>query len=268
MTGPRTWIAALRSSYDRLGALVGPLSAPQLAGPSYCDDWTIAQVLSHLGSGAEIFGMFLDAGLSGGEPPGRESFQPIWDAWNARSPQQQAAAWRRSDAALVERFESLGDEALAGLRLAVFGMDLDAVGLMRMRLSEHTVHTWDVAVVLDPAARLAADGVDLLAGTLGQFAGRFGKPRGEHFRVAVHTTDPRLDLLLTVADKVELTGEGTEPAAGRPALAGGPADGELRLPCEAFIRLMYGRLDPRHTPAEVAADGVSLDSVRAVFPGF
>ncbi|HKB30699.1 MAG TPA: maleylpyruvate isomerase family mycothiol-dependent enzyme, partial [Streptosporangiaceae bacterium] len=206
MPEPRALIAALRSSFDRLDSLVTPLSPAQLAGPSYCDEWTIAQVLSHLGSGAEISALLLDAGLAGREPPGRESFLPIWDGWNARSPQQQATGWRSSDAALVERFESLTGEELARFHIDMFGMELDAAGLASMRLSEHIMHTWDVAVALDPAARLTADGVDLLAGTLGQFAGRIGKPQGEHFAAVVHTTGPRRDLLLTVGDSVKLTG--------------------------------------------------------------
>ena len=41
---------------------------------------------------------------------------------------------------------------------------------------------------------------------------------------------------------------------------------ELRLPAEALVRLVYGRLDPDHTP--VAADSPSLDEVRGLFPGF
>ena len=44
------------------------------------------------------------------------------------------------------------------------------------------------------------------------------------------------------------------------------ADAELVLPAEAFVRLVYGRLDPGHTPpVEGDAD---LDELRAVFPGF
>jgi uncharacterized protein (TIGR03083 family) len=267
MSGPRTWIAALRGSHDRLESLITPLNPAQLAAPSYCNEWSIAQVLSHLGSGAEIFSLFLDAGLAGAAAPGRESFQPIWADWNARSPREQAAGWRSSDATFVERLESLDDEQLARLQLDLFGMKLDAAGLARIRLSEHLVHTWDVAVALDPAARLASDGVELLAGNLG-LGQRLGKPQGEHLRVAVHTTYPQRDLSLSVGEAVGLA-EGTDqPAdAGQAASPGQPAYGELRLPCEAFIRLMYGRLDPGHTPADVTADGVSLDTLRAVFPG-
>jgi hypothetical protein len=34
------------------------------------------------------------------------------------------------------------------------------------------------------------------------------------------------------------------------------------------VRLVYGRLDAEHTPAAVETDGVDLDQLRAVFPGF
>ena len=38
------------------------------------------------------------------------------------------------------------------------------------------------------------------------------------------------------------------------------------MPAEAFIRLVYGRLDPAHTPA-VDGDAALLDQLRATFPG-
>ena len=42
---------------------------------------------------------------------------------------------------------------------------------------------------------------------------------------------------------------------------------ELRLPAEAFVRLLYGRLDPDHTPP-AESTGVDLDELRPIFPGF
>jgi hypothetical protein len=39
------------------------------------------------------------------------------------------------------------------------------------------------------------------------------------------------------------------------------------LPAEAFVRLVYGRLDPDHTPASVVTDGGLLSLLRAAFPG-
>ena len=67
---PDPWISALRHSHDRLRASVQSLGSDQLAQRSYPSEWTIAQVLSHLGSQAEIFGLILQAGLAGQEPPG------------------------------------------------------------------------------------------------------------------------------------------------------------------------------------------------------
>jgi hypothetical protein len=42
---------------------------------------------------------------------------------------------------------------------------------------------------------------------------------------------------------------------------------DLELPSEAFIRLVYGRLDPGHTPA-VSGSASLLDELRRAFPGF
>lgn len=64
-------------------------------------------------------------------------------------------------------------------------------------------------------------------------------------------------LRLSVQDKVTLSEVGDSPSAAT-----------LRLPAEALIRLVYGRLDAHHTPPAVAADGVDLDTLRGVFPGF
>ncbi len=254
-TSPGPWIDVLRHSHDRLQAIVEPLDLGQLEQQSYASKWSIAQVLSHLGSQAEIFGMFLDAGLRGEEPPGREAFGPIWDAWNARSPQAQARDALAADEATLERFESLDADQRAGLHLKLFGMDLDATGIARMRVGEHAIHTWDVAVALDPAATVAPDAVGLLIDTLGQLTARAAKPDGVQRHLRVSTTDPERHFILRTGESVTLT-----PADGEEGLP------ELRLPAEALIRLAYGRLDPAHTPP-VQASGVDLDELRAIFPG-
>ena len=255
-TSPAPWIGALRNSRDRLQAVAGPLGEAALQRPSYASEWSIAQVLSHIGSQAEIFGLFLDAGLSGQDPPGMEAFAPVWEAWNAKSPQDQAADALRADEAVTERFESLDEGERERFRLNAFGMDLDLAGLARLRLGEHAVHTWDVAVALDPAATLAPDAVALLIDTLGQFVARAAKPGGIQRRVHVSTSSPVRHFTLETGDKVTLT-----PADDTEGLP------ELALPAEALIRLVYGRLDPAHTPP-VETRRVDLDELRQIFPGF
>lgn len=54
---------------------------------------------------------------------------------------------------MVERFESLDPAQLDQVRVAAFGMDVDAARLAGMRLGEHAVHTWDVAVARNPGPR-------------------------------------------------------------------------------------------------------------------
>ena len=253
---PGPWISALRHSHDRLRASVEPLGLAELEQRSYASEWSIAQVLSHLGSQAEIFGLFLDAGLTGQEPPGREEFMPIWDSWNAKDPQAQAADALRADQATLERFESLDAEQLARVHLKMFGMELGATGLARMRVGEHAIHTWDVAVALDPSATVKADAVGLLIDTVGQLAAWAGKPDGKQRRLRVSTTDPERHFILETGDAVSLT-----ESDGEDGLL------ELRLPAEAFVRLVYGRMDEAHTPPTESA-GVELDELRPIFPGF
>ncbi len=254
---PRALIGILRNSHDRLAALVQPLGPDQLRAQSYDDDWTIAQVLSHLGSGAEIGELNLSAALTGTGEMDRDAFQPIWDAWNNRTPEAQAADCLAWDERHVSRLEQLTGDELAAIRLDFFGRQLDAAGLIRMRLAEHAVHTWDVAVTGDPAATVAPDAVPEALAQISQLLSFVAKPAGDSFRVRVRTTAPDGDYLLDVGEPVTLSGwvDGTE------------VDGVLELPAEALLRLLYGRLDPAHTPG-YRAEGIELDRLRAVFPGF
>ena len=258
---PRAMIAALRNSHERLASLIGVMSEDQLTGRSYCRDWTIAQVLSHLGSGAEIALLTLEAALAGA-PVDRGAGAPIWDAWNAKTPRQQAADCLPVDEAHIKRLEGLTDAELDGISADFFGRKLDAAGLIRMRLSEHSVHTWDVAVSLDPSAEVAPDAVELLMVQLPLLAGWTGKADGEPFRLRLRGTEPEADFVLEVADKVTL---GAWPGDGP---AGATADGQVQMPAEALLRLVYGRLDPDHTPpVEISGDPELLDRARAALPG-
>jgi uncharacterized protein (TIGR03083 family) len=243
-----------------VAAQVRALSPADLGARSYSAEWTIADVLSHLGSQAEIFSLFVDAGLGGGDAPDQSAFQPVWDSWNSRAPGDQAAESVIANERLVSRLENLEEDALRSFRLDMFGMSLDAAGLLRMRLSEHAVHAWDIAVALDPGAVIAPDAVDLLIDGLPEMAARVGKPAPEPATVTVTTSDPDRRFTLQ-SDSVTL-----EPQAGTADERG---DAWIELPAEALIRLVYGRLDGVHRGVEpVTAPTVNLDQLRSLFPGF
>lgn len=259
---PGPWIAALHTSHARLAGLVGPLDAQQVRAPAYPTEWSVAAVLSHLGSGAVIFERALDAAVSGGRAPTGEDFSAIWDTWNAKSPDQQVADAVPADAALVTRLSELDGVTTADMRVRFGQRDLDIAGFARMRLSEHAVHTWDVAVTVHPYAQVAYDAVALLVDTLPQMAVRAGKPAGQPLHVAVTTVDPYREFVLDVADQVTLAPSGLSTGA-----SGQPTGVHLRLPAEAFVRLVYGRADPGHTPSYEGSPDV-FDQVCAAFPGF
>ena len=254
-TDPTPWVSAVRASHDRLSAIVAGLDADSLRTQSYAKEWTVADVLSHLGSGAEIFSAVIEAGVSGADQPTMETFQPIWDVWNARTPEEQAAQCTVANEKLVERVEALTEAERASFSVVMFGrMTLDLAGVLGMRLSEHAVHGWDVEVALDPAARIAPDAVGLLAVRLPMMAGFMGKKSETPTVVAVSTTDPAMTFTLDTGG-VTLTPGSTGSSA------------TLALPAESFVRLVYGR--PVDADADVtAASGVTVAELRAVFPGF
>ena len=251
-----TWLAAIRRSHDRMAAHVEGLTDEQLTLRSYADQWSLAQVASHLGSQAEIFNLYLTAGLTGTDAPDQDTIVPIWDRWNALPPRSQVADSVTANERLVSRLEHLEPEQQDAFTLTLFGSDLDLAGLAALRLGEHALHTWDIAVTLDPAATVAADAVELLIDTLPQRAAAAGLPVPGGRPVEVVTSDPLRTFRLTLDPKVTLT----------PADAITPDAQVAYLPAEAFLRLVAGRLDPQHTPLGVEAP--DLDQLRDAFPGF
>jgi uncharacterized protein (TIGR03083 family) len=256
-------LAVLWASHHRLDDATRALTDDQIAGPSYCSDWSTAQVLSHVGSGAQIFGLLLDAGLAGAETPGREEMARIWDVWNAMSPTEQARNSLIADSAFLQRVDAVSGAQLDSLQMTLFGSPADANRLLGMRISEHAIHTWDVIVIRDPSAEVAPDAVASMIDRLDQVAGRSVKPEHGPLELDITTTDPDRTFRLSVSDAVTLTPAGTASAA-----ATGPATAKVLMPAAALVRLVYGRLDPEHTPAAIEVDGVGLDTLRDVFPGF
>lgn len=256
---PRRWIEVFHASHARLVAFVSRLSGDDLRRQSYATDWTVAQVLSHLGSQAEIFQTFLDAGLAGRPTPGNDSFPPVWAAWNERDPDAQARDSLAATSTFIGHLRAL-DEAAFARPITPFGMDLTIGDLPRLRVGEHAVHSWDIAVAFDPSATVAADAVSLLIDQVPALVARTGKPQGRTYSVHVRTTAPARDYLLAVSDRVAL----------RPT-APDRADATLELTAEALLRLAYGRLDAAHTPphtiVDEGPDRVDLDELRSIFAG-
>ncbi|HEY2764528.1 MAG TPA: maleylpyruvate isomerase family mycothiol-dependent enzyme [Pseudonocardiaceae bacterium] len=256
-------ITALRTGHDELAALVGGLSPDELTRPSAAAEWNIAQVLSHLGSGAEIGLATLEAALAGTGNLASEFNESVWARWNAMTPGEHAEGFLDADEALVTRYESLDDTTRAQLRidLGFLPEPVDVATSAALRLSEFTLHAWDIRVMSDPAAVLAPAAIELLLDRLSMLIGFIGHPDaldGRPLSVAVQTSEPARSFGLDLRDAVALVDTPQQPA------------GVLDTPAEAWLRLAAGRLEPQHTPPtlQLTSDVITLDDLRRVFPGY
>lgn len=254
-------IAALRSVHDDLAGHVQGLSDEQLSGPSGASEWTVAQVLSHLGSGAEIARAGYLAARDDTEPPGQDFNQEVWARWDALGPAEQATGFLEHDAALLETLEALTPEQRESFRmqLGFLPAPLDLASSAGLRLNEAAQHSWDVRVALDEAATLDPASAEVL---IDQFTGGLGFLLGFTGK-ADQLSEPALveiehsGVALTIDDTVGLSSSTSGATA---TFSGAP---------EAALRLISGRLTAPYTPAGVQVTGnVTLDDLRRVFPGF
>ena len=244
---------ALRQSVERLHGLVAPMDDGQLEAQAYPKEWSVADVLSHIGSSAVIMRERFARGLRGESIA--DDFAPaVWDAWNAKSARAKADDALAADRLQLDELLGATADERSSFRFSMGPMQFDFGGLVGLRLNEHTLHSWDIEVVDDPAAELAPSGTRLVIDNL-ELIGRFtGKPQSDGRALKVHTTDPERDFTVTT---------GPDAVALQPGSSGDP---ELTLPAAALIRLVYGRLDPEHTPA-IGGDAALLDQLRATYPG-
>jgi uncharacterized protein (TIGR03083 family) len=252
-------ISSLRTHHDRLAEVVGGLTPEQLSGPSAASDWTIAQVLSHLGSGAEIFLPRYAAGIAGEDAPEGDN-QAVWGRWDAATPEDQASGFLEHDEKLVSLLEGLSEEQRSTVTVDL-GFTPEPAPLLQavaMRLNEVALHAWDVLAGLDDSATVDAEAAEVmleqLAGPAGFLLGWIGKAD----QVDEHAVVDLDGYALTVADAVSLAvGPAEEPTA------------TFNGPHEAAYRLFAGRLKDGYTAEGVTVSGnLDLAGLRKAFPGY
>jgi len=251
----RTYLEALHASVGRLRSLADKLDDAELTQRAYPSEWSVADVLSHLGSGAVITARRLQDALDYAETP--DDFAPgVWDEWNSKAPAQQLCDALTADAQLMADLDEVSDQDRERVTFAMGSLALTFADYVAMRLNEHAFHTWDIEVVHDPAAVLPPESAEVVIDHLESVARFTAQPADKQRTIRVGTTEPVRSFVIELGPQV---------AAFRPVDAhDGPVD--LELPTEAFARLVYGRLDAAHTPASVSDDN-SLDALRRVFPG-
>jgi uncharacterized protein (TIGR03083 family) len=249
-------ITALRSEHDTLAALVRTLTDEQLAATSGAAEWTVAQALSHLGSGAEIGRAPI--ARAAGETVAAEDNQTIWARWDASAPRAQAEGFLEHNGRWLELVEALTPEQRSSLKvdLGFLPEPVPLLTALGMRLSEVANHSWDVRVASDPDTGVDAGSaevlVDHLAGPMGFMLSFLAKPAelANPVSVAVPGGGLVIDDAVTVVDHLE------SPSA------------TFTGPAEAFVRLVSGRLKAPYDKGVAVEGSVTLDDLRRVFPGF
>ncbi len=172
-------------------------------------------------------------------PPTPDDFnQSVWDEWNAKSPRAQADDALVADEALIQALEAVDEAERARLTFSL--------GPLQPRLQRHVrpaaqraclPHLGHRRHASTTRPRLPEDATALVVDNLSLIARFSGRPDGQDRTIAVRTTDPERDVAL------RLSADGVELGPGEPGQAP-----DLELPAEALCRLVYGRLDPDHTP--------------------
>jgi uncharacterized protein (TIGR03083 family) len=251
MTHP---LDALESSVAYLRNLIEGLDESQYGASAHPSEWTVADTMSHLGSGAVIMKRRIDDTLAKKETP-PEFNQSVWDEWNAKTPHAKVTDALLADQSVLERILEMTPEERDSFTFNLGPMVFDFTAAVGLRLNEHVLHTWDVEEAFDKSAALQRDAVPFMVDNLELVIKFTSKTTGTGDVLRIRTTDPQRELVLTLGTEVVTLEEGETSDDPH----------HIEMPAESFIRLLYGRLDAAHTPA--AAESEHLENLRIVFPG-
>lgn len=249
-----------RREIERLDAYLKKLDAAGWVEQSYCTDWLVYQVVSHIGSGSRIGGMRLRAWLDAGEPVSRETMQQVWGHFDSLGPDQMYRAFADATREYLEVETSTPDDA--GLReVDGFAGKRPLYAYQISRTWELACHSWDVYVARDALVRLDPEAVALLAANLQYVSLPLDKERANALQakpIAFELADSGATYFL-------------DPSTERPRLsrdASAEAPLVIRGPDEEMVRLVSGRhfVPGAHTHLEVARGSAQdLASLRRAF---
>jgi uncharacterized protein (TIGR03083 family) len=247
--------------FGRLNDYLQALDAEGWVEQSYCTDWRVFQVVSHIGSGSRIGGLRVHAWVGGGPTVTREVMQQIWGHFDALEPSQMYASFSAAVHDYLEVEASTPDQA-GSQEVEGFAGKRPLYAYQVGRTWELACHSWDVYVSRDRAARLDPAAVDLLAENLHFVNLPLDRERG-----AALSSGP---IVFQLADSGRTYS--LDPAAERPRLAPATDAGDAKLviagPDEEVIRFVSGRhfVPGGHPHLEVARGTLQeLAAVRRAF---
>jgi uncharacterized protein (TIGR03083 family) len=256
-------VDAVRDEFQTLDRYLGSLALERWRGPTACTEWNLTKLVSHLGSGAVLVLRMVRSGLEGTPPQTPEERQQVWGHFDSLEPEP-----------LYREFQQANRDALAYLdqlpadqrerRVSSFLGEVPVAVLLRARLAEISLHSWDARVAMDPTARLLFESVGpLVDQTLAYMARRSNAEARNSLTGTVFELDLEGRRVALVVNQDGLT----LPDPGQTA-----PKATLWLTGEAFVRLAAGRfpLEAAEHNGELALDGDRQAALQlnALFPGY
>ena len=250
MQNPAERVEVLRQEAAAFKERVAALSPDDWDHPSACDGWSVADVVAHLSG--QAFVLNVGRGLQGdySPPPGsapvtehnedefaRSIFQRAFNTRAEFGERLQEVLFQRLDEA-VELFDTVEDGQWENLCYWPPGPE-SVQTMLDMRISELTMHAWDVCSRFDPDYRLSDGSVRVLMDTVNRAARRAFRPdttipAPQIYRFVIEEPLEAVYELVIANEEVTLrTGEGDDQA-----------DVIFHCDGETYVMVMYGRITP------------------------
>lgn len=243
-------VEILRQEVASFKERVAALSPEDWDKPSACDGWSVADVIAHLSG--QGFALNVARGLQGdfSPPPGaapvtehnedefaRNIFQRAFNTRAEAGDRLQETLFQRLDAS-VDVFDGVGPEQWDNLCYWPPGPE-PVHTMLDMRISELTMHAWDVCSMLDSDYRLSEGGVRVLMDTVNRAARRAFRPdptipAPQIYRFVIEEPVAAVNELVIANEEVLL----------RQGQSDEKADVVFRCDGEAYVMVMYGRVTP------------------------
>ena len=255
MDSPKARLKILQSEYNQFKHYLEGLPPDAWSRPSACDRWRVADVVAHLSSRA--FAVRISRGLEGDSSP-PEGSPPVSahdeDAFAERIAHSALSLRESLGNDLLRTFIANGDELnqiFAGLspedwdKLCYWPPGPEPIRtLLDVRISELTMHEWDIRSKLDPQYSLTDDAARVLIDTVPRAVRRA-------FRADATLSTP-IRYRFIVAGPIPTSSDIAMSRDGTRIEPSGISKTDVTFQCDAetYVLVMYGRLTPEAAIAD------------------
>ena len=252
MPSPADRVEVLRQEAAAFKERVAALSPEDWDRPSACDGWSVADVVAHLSG--QAFALNVSRGLQGDYSPpagaapvtehnedefARNIFQRAFNTRAEAGDHLQEVLFQRLDES-VDVFAGVADQQWDNLCYWPPGPE-PVHTMLDMRISELTMHAWDVCSRFDPDYRLSDGSVRVLMDTVNRAARRAFRPdptipAPQVYRFVIDEPVAAVYELVIANEEIVLRQAQDERDGG--------ADVTFKCDGETYVMVMYGRLTP------------------------